>query len=125
MAWDHARWVGCDKHFPPTGLEPWSAYVRGTAVGKPRARYKKRMSLEQVEAIEMSFPEHGRLIWEKPLIERVYYLELLEIVGASRGEETRFVRVRWGIGGWVHGYPVTSDELEQELRKRNPEELQY
>ena len=125
MAWDHARWVGCAKHFPPTGLDDWIVYVARTAEGKPRARYRKGMSLEQVEAIEMSFQIGGRLIWEKPLTERTFYVCLPEMVGASLGEETRFAKVRWGIGGWVHGYPVTPDELRRELHKRNPQELEH
>ena len=123
MAWDTKYWVGCDKHHPPGGLKSWEAFVAGTGKGRKSARYKKRMGLEEIERIEMSFNAED-LIWEDPDKERYFYVISSHVVGASLGEETHFVKVHWAVSGCVHGYPVTFDELYRELRKRNPAGLQ-
>ena len=91
-------------------------------MGKKVAKYHKNPTLPEIESIEMSFETNGELICERGN-ERFYYIVMDDIIGASSGEETNLVKVQRSISGPVHGYPITRDELIEQLRKNNPEEL--
>jgi hypothetical protein len=42
---------------------------------------------------------------------RVFWREFPDYVGASNGEKTRFIIVRWYRNGSFHGFPVTRERL--------------
>lgn len=91
-------------------------------MGRQVAKYHKNLTLPEIEAIEMSFETEGELICERGS-ERFYYIIMDEIIGASLGEETKLVKVQRSTSGPVHGYPITRDELIEQLRKNNSEAL--
>jgi hypothetical protein len=45
---------------------------------------------------------------------KVFWQKMKHIIGASLGEETRFIRVQVGQDGVYHGRPVTPQELKKE-----------
>ncbi len=45
--------------------------------------------------------------------ERVFWMRMPEIIGASQGEETDLIYVIYNRSGTVHGYPITETELRR------------
>lgn len=131
--WLEPYWVEPDKHQFPHGATDWGEVVVRTGEGRRIARYRNRLPNVEIETIEMSFQclldgateEEflGGFIFQKR-IERFYYVICDGIVGASLGQETNIVKVRYHQVGSVHGHPITERELIGSLRKHNRDELQ-
>ena len=71
----------------------------------------------------MSFTDDS-LIWESPYVERYCYQICDQVIGASLGVETYFIKIHWAVSGEIHGYPVTYRELYEEIREMNPDILE-
>lgn len=54
--------------------------------------------------------------WERTNM-RIVFMECDRIVGASKGDSTRFVKVYWGADGSIHGHPYLLEDVLVELRK--------
>lgn len=88
------------KHFAPKNV-PWKEVVKSTKRGP--AKYLPGTDVESLE----------RMVWEKgTLVNNARgwkVMEFDEIIGASGGKETRYVRVEMS-SGTIHGHPITEEE---------------
>lgn len=113
--WSKREWFPRRKHNPPRQDIPWNQVVKDTGTqlgsGKGYARYLRNLPVSLME-IEMGCLDSGQ---ELPVAGHVrrFFKEMPYVVGASNGEETRYVYVEWGSSGNVHGRPITRKELEQ------------
>jgi hypothetical protein len=121
MSWEKRNWAHYPKH-AAKGSRPWPEQIKKTRNGV--AIYKKGVNLNQQQIETAALPPGGHLIIEQEN-RRIYYREFSYIIGASKGEPTRIVRVQHDGDplGSYHGYPITETELICELTEHNPEEL--
>lgn len=130
--WLPLSWEDPPKHRAVRGNTPWHEVVKQTALGRKVAKYRNGIGADARRNIEMkmsseNLDEANRqwgFITEKG-VERFYYVVVDDVIGAALGEETNIVKVHRGIAGFVHGYPITRAELEEQLAEHNPEELEY
>jgi hypothetical protein len=114
--WAPPVWKYYKKHLPPDArTKGWGQLVRETGESGHKGYYHTDLRGE-IEALETLALESairlGRLlseVWPK----RYYWFEFDRIIGASRGEETRFVLVEHHQCGDFHGHPVTWEELKK------------
>jgi hypothetical protein len=66
-----------------------------------------------IEEIELHCVDHGTELPREHPTRRRYFIELDFVVGASKGEETRYVYAEWHSNGAVHGRPITPVELQK------------
>lgn len=85
------------KHFPQKNLT-WKKVIKSTKNGP--AKYMPDINIEQLE----------RMVWESgtPVTNGKTWkvMEFDNIIGASAGKETRFMRVEMSAGT-IHGHPIT------------------
>jgi hypothetical protein len=96
------------KHFPPKNIA-WKRIVASTKSGP--AKYLPTIDIEKIE----------RNVWAhgKTYANRSWkIMAFKEIIGASKGEETPYVKVECGIGT-IHGHPITAREYEKLLESCN------
>jgi hypothetical protein len=86
--------------------------VRETGANDAPAFYHQKW-LASVEWLETQTLIEGTLLSDSG-IKRYYWAEFGEVIGASRGEETKFILVEHHVGGHFHGHPVTWEELRDE-----------
>lgn len=91
------------KHFAPNNIS-WKAVIKSTKSGP--AKY---LQGADVEAIERFVWANGKSVtsgkeW------KVYKFD--QIVGASLGKETQYIRVEYS-GGTIHGHPITEAEYKK------------
>ena len=95
---------------PGERVKSWDRLVRETRQRGHPSYYHPSL-VGRIEEIEMRCLREGRLFSEV-YPTRYYWMEFGFVVGASRGEETRFLLVEHDASsGDVHGHPVTRDEL--------------
>lgn len=130
MAWGPIDWQHHNhKHGPASG-DDW---VRRTGEGRRIAKYAPGTDVELLErsVVEHTRDEAGNLILTNGRavfadgFSQVYMVCDRDI-GASLGEWTDIVRVEWtDPHGFLHGRPITEDELIEQLQRENPPELDY
>ena len=108
MEWREPTWVPYRKHRPLPGLS-WDEVV---AASKEGPAYYHPDLVDRIEELEMRCIRLGQQIGQHSAI-RDYWIELAEVVGASKGKETRYVFAEWHQTGPVHGRPITRDELRR------------
>ena len=120
MPWTQRNWVAYFGRHSAKVNRPWREQIARTK--NSTARYKGRVPQQSVET--QALPPTGHLIYEQNNL-RIYYLEFPFIVGASLGEETNIVRVEWNADplGSYHGRPMSEDELIDDLKEFNKNEL--
>ena len=120
--YDHGR-----KHHPVYEVD-WRDVVRGMREGrKSPARYHPSMTTEVIRHLEMGMietNEDGVTVGATEIEPRpnpnvrLFWREFNDTVGASNGEETRFVLVEYSQSGSVHGRPITWTELQRKGARR-------
>ncbi len=95
----------------PRPTDDWVEVVRDTNRGKKVARYINHLTDQQIQELEAKCIDEGN-----DLGYGVYWFELNEIIGASCGQETRFILVRTNTRTY-HGYPVTEREIDEARRR--------
>lgn len=110
------RWVCIQKHNPRNILTLGDAI---TESAKFRAG-KYIIGREHVEAMEIGAvsarDENGRSVNElqRPHDNvRVFWHDAGRIIGASNGTPTQYIYVIYCVNGYVHGYPITPQELRK------------
>jgi hypothetical protein len=116
-----------NKHLPFYDRSDWKTVVRetrkpprGQDKKKPVARYihdpvgKRTLPPEQIRNLEFAIASGGNEIPKPPGSIRVLWGEVSVVVGASLGQETKFIRVELAQGGTYHGRPITKEELLKE-----------
>jgi hypothetical protein len=99
------NWYGY-KHFAG-GKKSWPEIVDGTK-SKP-AKYVRDLDVEKLE----------RRVWNEgtSVVRRPWkIMELPNVIGASDGKESRWVRVEQSAGT-IHGHPITEDEFLELTRE--------
>jgi hypothetical protein len=124
MPWDKKNWVALRKHEPRGGKIEWEEVVKDTGEKNEWARFKNDIPVKTAEKFQKDFESEGRLISDRGH-ERYYYVICSEIIGASEGQETKIVKVKWLESGTVHGQPYAESQLLQDLKKLNPQEHAY
>ena len=71
--------------------------------------------LGRIEELETTTINNGTLLYEDYPV-RYFWFEFGWTIGASRGEETKFVLVECHVTGQFHGHPVTWKELDKKRR---------
>jgi hypothetical protein len=122
MPWERKNWVPLKKHEPRGGNISFEQMVADTVKPDAWARFKGGISEATARKFQIDFESQGRLISDRGH-ERYYYVICDEIIGASEGEKTKIVKVKWLERGDVHGQPYTETRLLQDLKKLNP--LEY
>jgi hypothetical protein len=114
-------WATSDygKHLPPYNRAgEWKNVVKETGTNKPlTAKYVPTLSLDEIKAIEMNCVEREgatEIVASRIGHRSVYWQDIGVVIGASKGEQTSFVRVEV-TSGCVHGRPITKAELEGEI----------
>jgi len=104
----------------------WALIVKHTK-GRP-AKYLPEINNQVLESEAL---KRGTLIYEERdngtvLFQARFYL-CDKIIGASNGIETDIVWVEWNssAGGIYHGYPISEQELLDELRHRRRKKVMY
>lgn len=94
------------KHFPQKNMS-WKDIIKSTKNGP--AKYKPGIDIEALE----------RMVWEKgtPVTNGKIrkYMEFDDIIGASAGAETKYMRVEMS-GGTIHGHPITESEYKKLIK---------
>jgi hypothetical protein len=93
----------------------WSEIVASTGKRGGKAKYgpHPRVTEDKIQEIEMSTVSGQGTELSRPKDHvRAFWRKLDEIIGASKGQETRYVYVEYHLNGAVHGYPITEDELK-------------
>src|SRR5438105_1554421 len=110
--WLPPYWCDRAKHVPPAGAG-WQTVVQLTGRSNAPAVYhpgvssaaeRERLEMECVR-LTQPFAVRG--------ITRLHFMEFGDVIGASTGEETKFVYAEYHISGVVHGRPITRDELRR------------
>lgn len=91
------------KHFPPKGVA-WQKIVKSTGGGP--AKYFPGVDIENLERLvfKTGTPAVNGKPWK--------VMEFQSIVGASDGQESRWIRVE-SSAGTLHGHPITHDEFNR------------
>ena len=105
--WSQPRWVLYKKHRPAEN-ESWRKLVQTTRLGE--AYYRQEIDESEQRELEMDCVMNGPFIREIRH-KRMFYMDIGRIMGASAGEETRFLYAEWLTTGEVHGRPITVREL--------------
>jgi len=108
--WAHPQWNWYNGRHRANNSVPWRKIVNGTKNGV--SKYYQGMTDAEQQALELRCVAQGNLIEEKGSV-RSYYIDAGEIIGASEGEQTKFVYVEHHRLGTVHGSPITKHELER------------
>lgn len=91
------------KHYPPKNVD-WKDVVKSTTNGP--AKYTPGMNVEALE----------RKVWAEGVEvtngKNWKIMELDNVVGASGGKETKYIRVEES-GGTIHGHPITEEEFRK------------
>jgi hypothetical protein len=92
--------------------------LRKTGDPEEPARYHPNLSTADIERMEMDCvagqkPEDRgqEIIKKRKPNKRVYWKHIGRVIGASKGEQTEYIFVEYGISGNVHGRPMTVREL--------------
>lgn len=105
------QWVPRRKHWT-SSKKLWDAstIVTQTAEPKQPARYSAHLTPPQIEQIEMGTVGHNALPRPHSHVQP-FYRDMGTIIGASEGKTTSFVYVECTANGFVHGRPITWEEL--------------
>ncbi|MBO0473472.1 hypothetical protein JZO86_07115 [Enterococcus ureasiticus] len=95
------------KHYPPKNMK-WKDIVSSTKNGP--AKYKEGINIEQLE--RKVWKEGKNVSNGKPW----KVMEFDDIIGASSGKETRFMRVEKS-SNTIHGHPITELEFNKLIGK--------
>jgi hypothetical protein len=110
--WAKPVWQPYKKHLPPNQRKKlWAQVVRETREPGHKGYYHPDF-LGNIENLETSALERGHSLYEEGPV-RYFWVEFVETIGASRGEETTLVLVEWHRNGYFHGHPVTWEELKR------------
>lgn len=111
------RWLpkGERKHIPERNWT-WEALLEKSRGREGDAWYHPRLSVEEIERIEMGALQDSLEIKQKPH-QRVYLRTMDEIIGASKGKATNLVCVTYNQEGGVHGFPITLDEVKRKTAR--------
>jgi hypothetical protein len=94
----------------------WDDLVAETGQPRGNSIYIYSLSDEEIHRLEHDCIVSGNLITGDRDARGIYWSELPEVIGASKGEETRFIRVELSSRNY-HGRPATQREIE-ELRSK-------
>jgi hypothetical protein len=102
----------------------WSRSISRAFSAKKRSasQYDPNLTRDEVRDIEMNcaLGNHGECLGESAHL-RGYVFDARKTIGVSRGTFTDLVYVTWHCSGAVHGYPITSSELDVKRRSyENP-----
>jgi hypothetical protein len=122
MPWQKKTWVPLKKHEPRSGVA-WDKVVAETGEPDAKSRFKEGIGPKTAKKFQEEFESEGRLFSDRGH-ERYYYVICDEIIGASEGEETNIVKVKWLDSGTVHGQPYAESRLRLDLKK-NPQEYDH
>jgi hypothetical protein len=110
--WQPAYWAGTvHKHRPVGNKIPWDRVRFGTNQGQRISKYHSSLTLEEIRNLEMSFIEPDDLVIERKTVRYFIARSDRQCVGASRGQDTRYVIINRSQTGAVHGYPATVEEI--------------
>jgi hypothetical protein len=113
--WATPRWQRYPKHLSPSQRKkPWAQVVQETRERSHPSYYHPDF-LGRIEELETTTINDGKLLYEDYPV-RYFWHEFGQIIGASCGEETKFVLVEWYVTGQFHGHPVTRKELDKKRR---------
>ena len=119
--WPNPNWVRVGKHHRIPGAG-WAEHLESTAPKDSDGRYV--IDADEVERIELEMVEGtnradvvnrvgNEIIPRKGPMERHFWREMDDYIGASKGQRVKFIYVLYNYsGGVVHGYPVTKDYLK-------------
>ncbi|WP_139179534.1 pre-toxin TG domain-containing protein [Lihuaxuella thermophila] len=110
----NAKWTPHGgKHVPPPN-KSFKEIIEMTKNGKP-AKYKPGIDIEKIEreawekGIEVNPGEGKGTRWK--------IIELDEVVGASDGQKTKYMRVEYSANT-IHGHPITESEYKKLLKRK-------
>lgn len=111
--WAEPYWdsVMYQKHMAMSKRD-WERSIARTSTVEPgsASQYDPNITSHELEGIEMSILQPGNLIRQSGHV-RTYWRNMGRTIGASCGELTDYIFVRWHCMGSVHGYPITRGEL--------------
>lgn len=129
MVWDKDsfKWIWFHKHEPLPKSKTWKQMVEATEDGGPSLFAREFDRPAVISAFRETLNDtEGHGFINQTCRQKRYYFVLDFIVGASCGETTRIVKVRWDDGcNEAHGYPITETELLEELKKDNRPEFDH
>jgi hypothetical protein len=110
-AWTKKTWKYYKKHIPPNQrTKKWEHLVRETAERGHKGYYHPSL-IGQIQNMETKALDEGKALHEHGPV-RYCWLEFADVIGASEGQETKFLLVEHHQAGDFHGHPVTWDELK-------------
>ncbi len=109
------RWANYPKHMPfYSRANEWPQIVRETGEKRGVARYIHTLTPNDIQRIEAKCIDKGERVHASL---EVYCYDAGFVVGASCGEETRWLRVVVSSGVY-HGRPVTEAQVQNEMKRR-------
>ena len=110
--WVLKKWNPYNYKHRVSSSANWTDVVDQTKSNGYPAKYVPAMTDREQKLLEISCIRAENLIVEKFSV-RAYFMKVGRIVGASDGEETRFIYVEHRREGPVHGRPMTEDQLKK------------
>lgn len=119
VEWNEPKWdqIGHRKH-RKSNPKHWerSLTTAMTGDGDETAQFDPAITDQQIQKLEMDcvagVEGAGTLIRDR-CKKRTYYIQMNQEIGASAGKKTNFIFVEYVSSGFVHGRPITWDELKK------------
>jgi hypothetical protein len=113
VTWADPVWEFYEKHRPPSrNAEDWPKWVEQTGRPKHKSYYHYELWPESISECELKAVLEGVFLSRHGPV-KYYWYEHDRVIGASNGEETKFGLAEYHQAGYVHGHPVTWQELKK------------
>jgi len=93
-----------------------------TAEADETSQFDPNLTDDEIAAMELAAVQGRGTSIQNRCHKRTYYLDTGRIVGASKGEQTRYLFVEYVNSGSVHGWPITSAQVDEKMRRARKDE---